>query len=62
MLSGRVGRFLVNSGIVGWLSNIFVYSGRSLQDVLEELTDNVELRAVMAYNFGDHGNSDRNIS
>ena len=33
----------------------FQHSNRSLQEVLNEITDNTDLRAVLAYSFGDYG-------
>ena len=31
------------------------YYTRSLSDVLDELTDDQELKAVLAYSYGDYG-------
>ena len=37
------------------MTNYFKYSQRTLTEVLEELTDNQDLRAVLGYCFGDYG-------
>ena len=45
----------MSTGIIHWITDYFKYSQHTLKDVLEELTDNKDLRAVLAYNFGDYG-------
>ena len=47
--------FLVKTGIINLMTNYFKYSQRTLTEVLEELTDNQDLRAVLGYCFGDYG-------
>ena len=49
--------FLISSGIVRRFAPDLVYFERSLSDVLNEVTDNKELKAVLAYSFGDYGTS-----
>ena len=49
------GRLLVKTGLVNWYTSYFELSKKSLTEVLEELTDNATLRAVLSYNFGDYG-------
>ena len=50
-------RFMLKTGIANWMTKFFKYSGRSVAEVLEELTDDKDLRTVLAYNFGDYGKS-----
>lgn len=47
--------FVISSGIVRRFLPDIVYFERSLSDVLNEITDNKELKAVLAYSFGDYG-------
>ncbi|XP_077979087.1 all-trans-retinol 13,14-reductase-like [Glandiceps talaboti] len=44
-----------STGLINWMTPFFKFSQRSLQDVLEELTDNKDLQTVLAYSFGDYG-------
>ena len=37
------------------MTEFFKFSKRSLKEVLDELTENKDLKAVLAYNFGDYG-------
>ncbi|XP_070565727.1 all-trans-retinol 13,14-reductase-like [Ptychodera flava] len=46
---------VISSGLINWLTPYFKYAQRSVQEVLEELTDNKDLRTVLSYNFGDYG-------
>ncbi|XP_074658852.1 all-trans-retinol 13,14-reductase-like [Tubulanus polymorphus] len=50
-----IGRILIKTGLIHAMSKFFKYSQRSLAEVLDELTDNQELKAVLAYSFGDYG-------
>ena len=55
LLPQRLSCFLVSSGLFTWLFPVFNYYRRSLSDVLNELTDNKDLKAVLGYSFGDYG-------
>jgi all-trans-retinol 13,14-reductase len=48
-------RLLINTGLVHYMTKYFRYSSRSVDEVMRELTDNEELRAVLSYSFGDYG-------
>ena len=48
-------RFLINTGLVNKFTKYFQYSQKTVQQVLDELTTNEELKAVLGYNFGDYG-------
>ena len=50
----RFAKFLISTGLVNLLTD-FKHSKKTLKEVLDELTDNKELKAVLAYNFGDYG-------
>jgi len=50
-----VGQFLVSSGLVHLFTDYFKLSKRSLTEVLNELTDNKDLKTVLCYCFGDYG-------
>lgn len=55
LLPSPIARFLVHTGLVSRLSSFFRYASRSLSDVVSELTQNKDLRAVMSYIFGTYG-------
>ncbi|KAF5903218.1 putative all-trans-retinol 13,14-reductase, partial [Clarias magur] len=57
-----VARFLVWTGIVNRLSYFFYYGPRSLADVVNSLTENKDLRAVLCYIFGTYGNPPKEAS
>ena len=48
-------RLLISSSLLHRLVPAMSYFQRTLADVLSELTDNQELKAVLAYSFGDYG-------
>ncbi|GCC28487.1 all-trans-retinol 13,14-reductase-like [Chiloscyllium punctatum] len=48
-------RFLIRSGIIHWISSIFKLASTPLSDVVNKLTENKDLRAVMCYICGDYG-------
>lgn len=48
-------RLFVSSSVLQKLVPSLSYFQKSLSEVLDELTDNVELKAVLAYSFGDYG-------
>ena len=56
-MSRWLGRALINTHLLRRFTRYFDYSQRSVKQVLDELTDNEELKAVLAYNFGDYGES-----
>ena len=46
---------LAKTGLVHLFTKYFKYSSRTLEEVLDELTDNKDLKAVLGYSFGDYG-------
>ncbi|MBN3312050.1 RETST reductase, partial [Atractosteus spatula] len=48
-------KLLVYSRLVNWLSPFFTMAARSVTEVVNELTDNKDLRAVFSYIFGTYG-------
>ena len=48
-------RFIIASSLIKKMAPALSYFKRSLADVLADLTDNNELKAVLAYSFGDYG-------
>lgn len=55
LLPAPLAKFLVHTGLATRLSSFFRYASRSLTDVVNELTQNKDLRAVMCYIFGTYG-------
>ncbi|KAM8973549.1 all-trans-retinol 13,14-reductase [Pelodytes ibericus] len=55
MLPLPIARFLCRIGLVKLISPFFRYASRSVTEVINELTDNKELRAVLSYIFGTYG-------
>lgn len=55
LLPAPVSKFLVSTGIIRRLSSFFQMAPRSLTEVVNELTDNKDLRAVFSYIFGTYG-------
>ena len=55
LLPQRLARFFISSGVFMWMFPVFQYYQKSLKVVLDELTDNKELKAVLAYSYGDYG-------
>lgn len=55
LLPAPVSKFLVFTGLIGRMSSFFQLAPRSLTEVVNELTDNKDLRAVFAYIFGTYG-------
>ena len=45
----------MRTGLVHYFTKYFQLASRSLQDVLESLTSDKDLQAVLAYAFGDYG-------
>ncbi|KAK3740160.1 hypothetical protein QZH41_014090, partial [Actinostola sp. cb2023] len=50
-----LGRLLVSTGLVHLITDYFKMARRTLTEVLDELTDNKDLKTVLAYCFGDYG-------
>lgn len=48
-------RFLISSSLLRRLVPALTFFQKSLSDVLNDLTNNQELKAVLAYSFGDYG-------
>jgi len=46
---------LIKTGLVNKYTTYFKLAEKSLTQVLDEITDNKTLKAVLAYNFGDYG-------
>lgn len=55
LLPAPVSKFLVSTGLIRRMSSFFQMAPRSLTEVVNELTDNKDLRAVFAYIFGTYG-------
>ncbi|XP_034046121.1 all-trans-retinol 13,14-reductase [Thalassophryne amazonica] len=55
-------KFLVYTGLATRLSFFFKIASRSLTDVVSELTENKDLRAVFSYMFGTYGNIPKDAS
>lgn len=47
--------WLVSSGLFAWFFPSFEYYRHSVSHVLDKLTDDKDLKAVLAYSFGDYG-------
>lgn len=48
-------RFVISTGMINLITTYFKYATLSLQDVLDEVTDNRDLQAALAFNLGDYG-------
>lgn len=55
LLPAPLANFLVHTGLANRLSSFFRYASRSLTEVVNELTQNKDLRAVLCYVFGTYG-------
>uniref|UniRef100_A0A3Q0REV8 All-trans-retinol 13,14-reductase n=1 Tax=Amphilophus citrinellus TaxID=61819 RepID=A0A3Q0REV8_AMPCI len=62
LLALPLAKFLVHTGLVKHLSSFFKMAPRSLTDVVNELTENKDLRAVFSYIFGTYGNIPKDAS
>lgn len=51
----RLAMFLIHTGLYRLLFSCFKYTSRTLQEVLDELTDDQDLKAVLSYICGDYG-------
>ena len=48
-------RLLISTGLLARITKFFNFTTRTLQEVLDDLTDDDELKAVLGYSFGDYG-------
>ncbi|KAI7803604.1 all-trans-retinol 13,14-reductase-like [Triplophysa rosa] len=55
-------KFLVHTGLANRISSFFRYASRSLTEVVNELTQNKDLRAVFCYIFGTYGKMPKDSS
>ncbi|KAM4747588.1 all-trans-retinol 13,14-reductase [Rhinophrynus dorsalis] len=55
MLPLPIARFLCHTGIIYWFSPFFKYARQSLSEVVNGMTENQNLRAVLCYIFGTYG-------
>ena len=55
LLPRWLSRLLIKLGVLGYFMPVLSEFYRPLSEVLDEITDNRELKAVMAYSFGDYG-------
>uniref|UniRef100_A0A7N8WPI8 All-trans-retinol 13,14-reductase n=2 Tax=Mastacembelus armatus TaxID=205130 RepID=A0A7N8WPI8_9TELE len=62
LCSVPLAKFLVYTGLVKRLSFFFRMAPRSLTEVVNELTENKDLRAVLTYVFGTYGNIPKDAS
>ncbi|XP_073713191.1 all-trans-retinol 13,14-reductase [Misgurnus anguillicaudatus] len=62
LLPAPLANFLVHTGLANRLSSFFRYASRSLTEVVNELTQNKDLRAVLCYIFGTYGKIPKDAS
>ncbi|XP_026884069.2 all-trans-retinol 13,14-reductase isoform X1 [Electrophorus electricus] len=62
LLPFPLAKFLACTGLADCLSHFFRYGSRSLAEVVNGLTQNKDLRAVLCYVFGTYGKSPREAS
>ncbi|KAJ8389939.1 hypothetical protein AAFF_G00112240 [Aldrovandia affinis] len=62
LLPVPLAQFIVRTGLASRLSPFFSLASRSLTEVVNELTDNKDLRAVFSYIFGTYGNIPKDAS
>lgn len=48
-------RLLIATGLINLMTRYFKYARRTVQEVLDELTDDGDLKAILSYSFGDYG-------
>ena len=48
-------RLLSGTGILHLMTKYFKHARRSLSEVLDELTDDADFKAVLSYSWGDYG-------
>nr|XP_055047600.1 all-trans-retinol 13,14-reductase [Misgurnus anguillicaudatus] len=62
LLPAPLANFLVHTGLANRLSSFFRYASRSLTEVVNDLTQNKDLRAVLCYIFGTYGKIPKDAS
>ena len=48
-------KLLIATGLIHKVTKYFKLASRSLEQVLDDITNDKELKAVLAYSFGDYG-------
>ncbi len=48
-------KFLIKTGLIHYVTDFYKYSQKSVAEILDETVDDKDLKAVLAYNFGDYG-------
>jgi all-trans-retinol 13,14-reductase len=48
-------RLLIMTGLINLLTSYFKLARRTLREVLDSITDDMNLKAVLAYCWGDYG-------
>lgn len=48
-------RLLITTGLINLLTSYFKLSRRTLREVLDHITDDMNLKTVLAYSWGDYG-------
>ena len=48
-------KLAIRTGLVNVFTDFFKYSGKSVKEVVDELLKDDDLKAILAYNFGDYG-------
>jgi len=55
MMPKWIVRLLCATGLLSRMTTYFKHARRTVKEVLEELTDDADLRAVLSYSWGDYG-------
>ena len=55
-----IARLLIATGIINKMTKYFTYARRTVEEVLNELTDDADLKALLSYSFGDYGDNSTN--
>lgn len=55
-------RLLSATGLLHYMTKYFKYARRTVQEVLDEITTNDDLKAVLAYSWGDYGSDPKHGS
>ena len=48
-------KILIKTGLLNYVTDFFKFSEKTVLDVLDEIITDKDLKAVLAYNFGDYG-------
>ncbi|XP_030057637.1 all-trans-retinol 13,14-reductase-like [Microcaecilia unicolor] len=62
MIPLPLAKFLINVGLVKWISPFFKMASKTVSEVINSLTENEDLRVVLAYIFGCYGVFPKNAS